>query len=402
MVGEYFLHPERERIFTVGGREGVDFEMGDAELGGPSFALVELGQSGATVRFTRKMQGHLRRRFGEEMMTLAEAKKRGLATEDGDGLAIALQNDDFVWIDLGGIVVQVFRQPPPRLFLMPLAETVNFRLMSIFLVCLVLSALFVFSATNRDAEGEAFDDNVSANQSRLVKLLIKWPRKNPILERFNSDQKKPGEAAQKHRNDKGQLGKKPGSDRSRPPSFPPREVLPPPPHNENQTRLLMARFFRGWPDGVSTVFERNGLRAGLFTSTPGLGGGRADTDAFNAGEKVAAVVFVAASAPQVLRAIDEEMIRKVIQRNHNQVRLCFEAQLLRTPGLERWALVKFIVSPEGTVKQSSVTQSTMGNAALDACVAGRVRAWRFPKPRSGSLVMVMYSFFLKHSGRPPR
>jgi hypothetical protein len=50
-------------VFKVGGLKGVDFEMGDAKLGGPSFELVKFGRGGATVRFTGKMQGELQRRL---------------------------------------------------------------------------------------------------------------------------------------------------------------------------------------------------------------------------------------------------------------------------------------------------------------------------------------------------
>jgi pSer/pThr/pTyr-binding forkhead associated (FHA) protein len=101
MVGEFFLHPDREKTFRVGGLKGVDFEMGDSKLGGPVFDLVKFGRGGATLRFTSKMQGELQRKFGEEVITLAEAKKRGVASDDGDGFAISLGNDDFAWVDLG-------------------------------------------------------------------------------------------------------------------------------------------------------------------------------------------------------------------------------------------------------------------------------------------------------------
>jgi hypothetical protein len=51
--------------------------------------------------------------------------------------------------------------------------------------------------------GRAFDDELNANQSRIAKLLIKPAAKNPILEKFKSDKKESGEAAQKHKGDEG-------------------------------------------------------------------------------------------------------------------------------------------------------------------------------------------------------
>jgi TonB family protein len=436
MVGEYFLHPEREKVFKVGGLKGVDFEMGDAKLGGPSFELVKFGRGGATVRFTGKMQGELQRRFGEEVMTLAEAKKRGLATEDGDGLAIALANDDFAWIDLGGgIVVEVFFQPAPRLVFVPFAEAVDFTMMNIFLVCFFLGALFVISAANRDAEGEAFDDELNANQSRIAKLLIKPAAKNPILEKFKSDKKESGEAAQKHKGAEGEMGKKDGPKRSA------RAAPKGDPSNKDQARLLMAKVFGGSSGGVSTVFGHNGLggelrsaTGNMFGAAPGDaagmgglglrgqgsgGGGLGDTigiggvnthgrgggtggygsNAGVLGNKKSVDIGITSSEPMVVGALDKELIRKVIHANRGQVKFCYESQLNRFPKLEGKVAIKFIISPEGTVKQSSVAQTTVDNAELEACVAGRVRTWIFPKPRGGGMVMVTYPFIFKQSGQ---
>jgi hypothetical protein len=101
IVGEHFLHPARENVFTIGERKGVDFEMGSAKLGAASFNLVQFGRGGATVRFTRSMQGELQRGFGDEVMSLAQAKKLGIATVDGDGFEVGLQNGDFASVDLG-------------------------------------------------------------------------------------------------------------------------------------------------------------------------------------------------------------------------------------------------------------------------------------------------------------
>jgi TonB family protein len=54
--------------------------------------------------------------------------------------------------------------------------------------------------------------------------------------------------------------------------------------------------------------------------------------------------------------------------------------------------ISFIVSPEGTVKQSRVAQSMVGNAEFEACVAGQSRRWLFPKSRGGGMVRVTYVF----------
>jgi TonB family protein len=436
MVGEYFLHPGKNKVFKVGSAQGVDFEMGDSKFGGPSFNLVNFGANGAQLHFTSKMQGELQRKFGEDVMTLSAAREKGLATSEGEGFALTLGNDDFAWIDLGGIVVEVFFQPAPRAVFVPFTESVDFTVLNIFLVCFFLGALFVISAANSQAEGEAFDDELNSNQARIAKLLIKPPENNPILEKFKSEKKKDqGEASAKHKGDEGKMGKKDG---------PPRSAHAAPkgdPTNKDQARLLMAKVFGGAGGGVSTVFGHNGLGGELKSATGNMfgaaagdaaglgglglrgsgsgGGGMGDTIGMGGvnthgrgggtgnygqntgvlGNKKDVDIGISSSDPMVVGSLDKELIRQVIHRNRAAVKFCYESQLNRFPKLEGKVAVKFIITADGTVKTSSVAQSTVNNPELETCVAGRVRTWQFPKPKGGGMVLVTYPFIFKQSGQ---
>lgn len=437
MVGEFFLHPGTERRFSIGSAKGVDFEMGDGRLGGPRFELVRSGKAGVSLRFTGKMVGELQRRGGEEIMTLQQAKQRGLASDEGDGLSLTMTEDDFAWIDLGGVVVEVFFQPAPRPVFVPFTEAIDFTVMNIFLVCFFLAALFVISAANRDAEGEAFDDELNSNQARIAKLLIKPPanQKNPILEKFEK-RKEAGEIAQKHKGGEGAMGKKDGPKRSA-------HAAPKgDPTNKDQARLLMAKVFGGNSGGgISTVFGHQGLGGELksamgqmFGAAPGDaaglgglglrgsgsgGGGIGDsigiggintrgrgggTEGYGSGVgalggKKDIDIGITSSEPMVVGSLDKELIRKVIHANRNQIRYCYESQLNRFPKLEGKVAIRFMITAQGSVSQSSVAQSTVNNAELEACVAGRVRMWNFPKPKGGGIVIVTYPFIFKQSGQ---
>lgn len=437
MVGEYFLHPDAERSFTVGSAAGVDFEMGDGRLGAKKFELVRSGKAGVTVRFTSKMNGELQRRHGEETMTLQDAKQRGLASDDGRGLTVSLGTDDFIWVDLGGVVVEIFFQPAPRPVLVPLTEAIDFTVMNTFLVCFFLAALFVISAANRNAEGEAFDDELNSNNSRIAKLLIKPPanQKNPILEKFEK-RKEAGEIAQKHKGSEGEMGKKDAPKRSA-------HAAPKgDPTNKDQARLLMAKVFGGnSAGGISTVFGHQGLggelrsaMGNMFGAAPGDaaglgglglrgsgsgGGGVGDsigiggintrgrgggTDGYGSGVgalggKKEVDIGITSSDPMVVGSLDKELVRKVIHANRNQIRYCYESQLNRFPKLEGKVSVRFTITGQGSVSQSTVAQSSINNAELETCVAGRVRMWTFPKPKGGGLVIVTYPFIFKQSGQ---
>ncbi len=434
MVGEFFLQPGVERTFRVGNAAGVDFEMGESKFGGPTFELVKFGKNGATLRFTSKMNGELQRRFGEETMTLEEAKKRGIASNEGDGLTITLSPEDFAWIDLGGIVVEVFFQPQPKAVFVPFAESVDFTVLNIFLLMFFLGALFVISAANLNAEGDAFDDELNSNSARIAKLLIKPPEKNPILQKFEQKKKDSGEVAQKHKGDEGKMGKKDAPQRSA-------HAAPKgDPSNKDQARLLVNKVFGGSGGGISTIFGHQGLGGELKSAMGNMfgaaagdsggfgglglrgsgsgGGGVGDTVGIGGigtkgrgggtggygsgvgvlGGKKDVDIGITSSEPMVMGSLDKELIRKVIHANRGQIRYCYESQLNRFPKLNGKVAVKFVISPSGSVSTSSVAQATTNNAELEACVAGRVRTWMFPKPKGGGVVIVTYPFIFAQSG----
>lgn len=433
MVGEFFLQPGVERTFRVGAAKGVDFEMGESRFGGPAFDLVKFGKNGATLRFTSKMNGELQRRFGEETMTLDEAKKRGLAQNEGDALTLTLAPEDFAWVDLGGIVVEVFFQPQPKPVFVPFAESVDFTVLNIFLLMFFLGAMFVISAANLTAEGEGFDDELNSNSARIAKLLIKPPEKNPILQKFEK-KKDSGEAAQKHKGDEGKMGKKDAPQRSA-------HAAPKgDPSNKDQARLLVNKVFGSSGGGISTIFGHQGLGGELKSAMGNMfgaaagdsggfgglglrgsgsgGGGIGDTVGIGGigtkgrgggtggygsgvgvlGGKKDVDIGITSSEPMVMGSLDKELIRKVIHANRGQIRYCYESQLNRFPKLAGKVAVKFVISPSGTVSTSSVAQATTNNPELEACVAGRVRTWVFPKPKGGGVVIVTYPFIFAQSG----
>ncbi len=437
MVGEYFLPPGSERTFKVGSAQGVDFEMGDQKLGGPTFELARFGKAGATVRFTGKMTGELQRRFGEDTMTLEQARKQGAAHADGDAYALTLGNEDFAWVDLGGVVVELFFQPQPKPVVVPFTDTVDFTVLNIFLVCFFLGTLFVISAANLEAEGDEYSDELSGSQARIAKLLIKPPdaNKNPILQKYEK-KKDSGEIAAKHKGDEGQMGKKDAPKRSA-------HAAPKgDPNNKDQARLLVQKVFGGGGGGISTIFGHQGLGGELKSAMGNMfgaaagdaqgfgglglrgsgsgGGGVGDTIGIGGigtkgrgggtggygsgigvlGGKKDVDIGITSSEPMVMGSLDKELIRKVIHANRNQIRYCYESQLNRFPKLNGKVAVKFVISPSGTVASSAVAQSTMSPSVpeMEACVAGRVRTWVFPKPKGGGVVVVTYPFIFKQSG----
>ncbi len=436
MVGEYFLHPGRAAVFSVGTAPNVNFVMGDAKLGGPKFDVLRADPQGFVLRFARKMKGELHRNHGDQVLDLAQAIDQNAASSDGDAYGVSLKPDDFAWVDLGGITLEVFFQPVPKTVIVPFTETVDFTALNIFLVMFFLGALFVITAMNRELEGDEYSDELSGSQARIAKLIIKPPeiQKNPLLEKLAKQKEDQGEMAAKHRGDEGQMGKKDAPKKSA-------HAAPKgDPNNKDQARILAQKIFGSGGGGISTIFGHNGLggelksaMGNMFGAAPGDaqgfgglglrgsgsgGGGMGDsigiggigtkgrgggtgtygTGTGSLGAKKGIDIGITSSEPMVMGSLDKELIRQVIHRNRNQIRYCYESQLTRFPKLNGKVAVKFVISASGTVASSQVAQSTANNAELETCVAGRVRTWQFPKPKGGGVVIVTYPFIFKQSG----
>jgi TonB family protein len=434
-VGEFFLAPGKPKSFKVGSAAGVDFVMGDTRLGGPSTEVLRTDGQTYTVFFNKKLKGELTRK--EETLDLGAVIETGKVSSEGDGYALVLEPDDFYWVDLGGVTLEVCFQPAPKQVVVPLGESVDYRALNIFLLMFFAGTMFVIGAMNRSGDGEEFADELNGNDSRLAKLIIKPPetQKNKFLEKLNQqkEKKKAGELAAKQKKEEGQMGKKEA------PKTANRTAPQGQKDKKDEARALTAKIFGG-KGGVSTIFGKAGLggelksaMGNMFGATAGDsggigglgikgsgggGGGTGDTIGIGGigtkgrgggtsnygsgagvlGGKQSVDVGITSSEPVVMGSLDKELIRQVIQRNRGQIRFCYESQLTKYPKLSGKVAVKFVIGGEGNVLSSNVAQSTAGNAELETCVAGRVRTWLFPKPKGGGVVVVTYPFIFKASG----
>jgi TonB family protein len=160
----------------------------------------------------------------------------------------------------------------------------------------------------------------------------------------------------------------------------------------------------------------NGVRGGLIGNTISgegtIGVGNLDTigksgggHGSDYGRGVGGLGGRRARAPDVVPgtasvrgALDKEIVRRIIRRHINEVRYCYEAELLRRPTLGGRVLVQFTVAASGQVVASGLQNSTLGNHQVDRCIVEAVRRWDFPRPLDGSIVIVSYPFVLTPAG----
>jgi TonB family protein len=104
-----------------------------------------------------------------------------------------------------------------------------------------------------------------------------------------------------------------------------------------------------------------------------------------------------AEEPSYAGKLAPEVVKKVIRRNNNQVRFCFESQLANAPGLNGRVLVKFVVNAEGKVTQPMLSESTIENEGFESCLLKRLATWVFPRPEGGE-ALVTFPFTFTSAG----
>jgi hypothetical protein len=137
--------------------------------------------------------------------------------------------------------------------------------------------------------------------------------------------------------------------------------------------------------------------------TIGKGGGGGGLSGYGRGAgglggRRASAPDVVPGTAEVRGSLDKEIIRRIIRRHINEVKFCYERELVRTPGLLGRVMIQFTIAGTGQVVASLVQSSTLNSMPVEQCIAQAVRRWEFPKPQGGGIVVVTYPFVLKASG----
>jgi TonB family protein len=143
---------------------------------------------------------------------------------------------------------------------------------------------------------------------------------------------------------------------------------------------------------------------GPHLGTTGRYGGQGGPD-YGWGPGVGGLHNRHAGVPQALPGIasvrgnlDKEIIRRIVRRNINQVRYCYQNALVRRPGLEGRLVTQFTIAPTGQVLAAVVQSSTLKEVSVEACVVNAIKRWAFPGPSGGGLAMVSYPFTFAPAG----
>lgn len=146
-------------------------------------------------------------------------------------------------------------------------------------------------------------------------------------------------------------------------------------------------------------FSENSLGVGRM-GTKGRGGG-GDTGygrgVSRVGKKRLKEPKVIPGSPIIDGSLDPEIIRRIIRQHRSEYQYCYNKQLQVKRDLAGKIKVKFTISGSGQVIAAKVEETTMNDAAVENCLVGKIKRWRFPEPKGGGIVVVKYPFVFKTS-----
>ena len=451
MAGLFRLFEERgERDYTIGTDPSALFYL--AGLPAPKHPLVHSTGSDFELVFTQQMSGDIRE--GDKVTTLAKAIQSGKArasSEVAGAYSMPISPEARINIRLGDATFNILGTPRARRLPVPIKIDWNAQAYTGGIFALVAILLVIIFSVPPDPKSLSLD--AFMNDQRFAKFLIKPPeeKQEEIPDWLKKKDDDAGGKGKRHKDEEGKMGKKESNKKAG------LYALKGPKDNQDmrlakelakeqaqkagvlgilkgaQGSILASAFGRDSALGndaqdvlgglvgteVGEAYGVGGLglvgsgRGGGGTGegtiglgslgTIGKGGGGGSGSGYGRGAgglggRRASAPDVVPGTAEVRGSLDKEIIRRIIRRHINEVKFCYERELVKTPNLMGRVMVQFTIAGTGGVIASIVQASTVNNPSVEQCIAQAVRRWEFPKPQGGGIVVVTYPFVLKSSG----
>ena len=91
--------------------------------------------------------------------------------------------------------------------------------------------------------------------------------------------------------------------------------------------------------------------------------------------------------------LDPNSVQKVIEQRQSQIQGCYERAIKKDKKLSGKLVIKWTIGSVGRVTKASVVSDTMKNSGVAKCVIGKVKRWRFSKPKGGSVTITKRFIF---------
>lgn len=155
------------------------------------------------------------------------------------------------------------------------------------------------------------------------------------------------------------------------------------------------------PFGVATGAGAGGYAEGIgglgsvgFVGQGGAGSGWGRGSGAGFGGRGTRVPTIRQAKAEVTGSLDTDLVRRIVRAHINEIRHCYNQGLARDPNLKGRVAVKFTIGPKGDILAAELSESTVRDADVGACIVKAVKKWTFPKPAGGP-VIITYPFVLE-------
>ena len=84
------------------------------------------------------------------------------------------------------------------------------------------------------------------------------------------------------------------------------------------------------------------------------------------------------SALSISGRIDKRLYQKIIRLHENEIRHCYETELMKDKTLQGKVVTVFVILPNGYVEKAEIKESTLNNKEVEQCVVEHIKTWIFP------------------------
>lgn len=441
-------HYERPGTYTIGQTDGVTHPVRGEALPADPYTLAETDGADMVVNVPDGVEGDVM--LDGKVYSLDELKAAGKLSRSSipgsHSLRLPPRARCRLKIDqLTFLVNSVAAAPPVRK--VGLFGQLDGQLMRYLAVAGVLHALFFAIVLSIPEDADRLSMDGFDMSDRFVEFLLKPESEEKKIEDLFGDLKEEAEAAEKARDEEGEMGKKDSTEKDK-------KFAVKGPVDNTEIKLAKERAkqealatadaaFNSLEGELSAVWGQDdravgsdainalgnmfGDKTGEAHGFGGLGGagigrggggfGEASIGVGNVGTKGrggqggsgygrgvsrlgsrdAKVPKVIPMQPIISGSLDKETIRRVIRRHQNEYRYCYEKELNVKRDLNGKIKVKFTIAGNGSVIAAAIEESTMGNSNVEQCLIGKIKRWVFPAPKGGGIVVVTYPFLFKPS-----
>lgn len=442
-------HYATQRDITIGGAVSCDYAIDAKDLGLDSFPLIKAVGTALALTFTTRMKGVVQ--TGEqESLSLEElvSSGRALPCDDAPGAyRFLLPEYSRCRVDVADVTFLIQLVPAPRKQAHPWMTSFSWAQLGAFgaavLLWILIQTLFYLAIP--EEEGFLLDSFDAAKRFAQLMVIPEKQKEPEVPDWFKKKaEEEAKKAAERAKQKEGKTGKQDAEDHNK------RLAVKGPKENEdiqarreairqkvvqtgalaalsdqNELTMLMSTSDKAvGSDAVSALGNWTGKSpgssygmGGLGLSGTGRGGGGTGEGSIGVGglgtrgrggleagygrgvgdlgDRSGRIPKVVPGKAMVIGSLDREIIRRIIGKHRDEIKYCYEKELVAHKDLSGKVVVFFTIAPTGSVVQASIKESTLKNPAAESCIVSRVRKWTFPQPQGGGIVEVTYPFIFK-------